>query len=180
MDGHRVIAVEPLKINNIRLCVSLMAGGIYDKVILVNNALSDQHGTFVTMGKARGNIGASWILSNTSENTAQYVDAIATAKLDDVLNLPKRHIREAVVKMDVEGHEHRVLQGSKLFFDKVKVLMVLMEWRAHRNKVTGLNIINFFKERNFEPRDPLHINSSLSNIHYNQWPADVIWARLHQ
>jgi hypothetical protein len=46
--------------------------------------------------------------------------------LNDLLDLPQIHrFKKAFIKMDVEGHEHRVLLGAREFFKRIDVHGIL-------------------------------------------------------
>jgi FkbM family methyltransferase len=58
--------------------------------------------------------------------------ALDAVTLDDIVQLPRlTFFRNILIKMDVEGHEHRVLLGAKKFMKKkLKYIKgIIMEWQ---------------------------------------------------
>lgn len=54
------------------------------------------------------------------------------------------------MKIDVEGYENKVFKGGEIFFDKVDVWVVLMEWQWFKIGSVGQEIINFMLCKNME------------------------------
>jgi FkbM family methyltransferase len=92
-----------------------------DNVAIHNTACCDTAGVVTIRAVSTANPGASTLRALETTVGSWNVDAIA---LDDVLP-PHMHYR--VVKIDVEGAEHRVLQGMKRILDERRVDAVMCE-----------------------------------------------------
>ncbi|XP_060070150.1 uncharacterized protein LOC132550149 [Ylistrum balloti] len=180
--GFKVIAVEPLKINVQRICSSIHAGNFTKNVTIVRGALSNILQK-VNLGIVVNNVGGSFVLQGKNAKkakstlvTGKYQDIVWTSRLDDILQLPGIDFKKIIIKMDVEGYENKVLNGGQCFFDRVKVPAVLMEWNYHKNSLSGKDILDFFKKRNYTAYDPMK-TMKLDVTYSNQWPADIIWIK---
>ncbi|XP_076080027.1 uncharacterized protein LOC143050799 [Mytilus galloprovincialis] len=143
--GRQVIAVEPLSINLHRFCASIKAG----KLTVLKN-----------MNKVKG-----------SSVGGQYKDIVMTAKLDDILKIPGFDFKKVIIKMNVEGYEHFVLNG-----DQVDVQAVLMEWMWQRSGNAAKEILAFYAKREYKPYTP-GSNAPLKTSLSHAWPVDVIWRK---
>ncbi|XP_060064704.1 uncharacterized protein LOC132545052 [Ylistrum balloti] len=181
-NGFKVISIEPLKINVQRMCSSLRAGHLTDKVTIVRGALSDVSQN-VSLGIDVNNVGGSFVLQDRNKNKVkdskvggQYSDIVMSTTLDNILQLPGLNLTRAVIKMDVEGYEHKVVRGGTEFFDSVIIPTVLMEWAFHKGADSGTEIIHFFETRNYTAYDPL-TNIYLHSKSSNTWPPEIIWRK---
>lgn len=180
--GVKVIAIEPLKINVQRVCSSVRVGNYSQNVTIIKSALSDVYQN-VTLGVDVNNIGGSFVIQGQNPSKVRasavrgkYPDVVKTAKLDDVLQLPGFDFKRAIIKMDVEGYENKVLKGGTTFFNKVDVPVVLMEWAFHKTSASGKEIIRFFETRNYTAYDPgksVKLHSKLCHL----WPFDIFWTK---
>ncbi|CAC5391395.1 unnamed protein product [Mytilus coruscus] len=180
--GRRVFAAEPLSINLQRFCKSILANHFQDKITVVTNALSDKIEK-VSFGKDHGNVGGTFVLEgknmekySASAYGGKYDDVVQTAKLDSFLRLPGFNFTKVIMKIDVEGYEHHVFKGAKKFFQEVDVQAVLMEWMWHKSGSDATEILNFFKDLNYEPINP-NSNSRLEVALSSAWPVDVLWKK---
>ncbi|OWF40929.1 uncharacterized protein LOC110463123 [Mizuhopecten yessoensis] len=181
-QGVNVISIEPLMVNVQRMCTSIRAGHLSDKMTIVRGALSDMSEN-VTLGIDANNVGGSFVIQNQNENKVkashvegQHSDVVMSATLDDLLNLPDFNFSRVVIKMDVEGYEHKVVRGGVEFFDKVAVPTILMEWEFHKGAESGTEIIKFFGSRNYIAYDPME-NTFLDSKLSRSWPHEIVWRK---
>lgn len=176
--GRKTIAVEPLIDNIKRLCCSVHKGKLGDLVTIVANAISSRH-MQVTLGKDLDNVGGTFVNQDNPVKKAQivmngeYANPVNTILLDDILGLPDKPSR-VVIKMDVEGYEHFVLEGGTYFFKQVFVKAVFMEWTYSNNPSIRDSIIKFMVNRNFLPH-ALSTQDSLLESSYDSWPGNIVW-----
>lgn len=183
-EGFVAISVEPLLINVQRICSSVRAGMFSDKMTIIRSALSDISQN-VTLGIDVNNVGGSFVVQDSNKKKVNesvlggtYADVVTSTTLDNVLNLPGFNSKRVIMKIDVEGYEHKVLSGGKEFFSKISVPTILMEWEFHKGTDSGNEIINFFMSRNYTAYDP-YLNNSLQPSSSKAWPHDVVWRKFY-
>lgn len=176
--GRKTISVEPLKDNVQRLCCSVHKGKLGHLVTIIANAISNKHQQ-VTLGKDLNNVGGTFVNNNNPVKISQivmngeYSTPVNTILLDDILGLPEKPER-VVMKMDVEGYEHFVLEGATYFFQQVFVKAIFMEWTYSNNPSIRDSIIKFMVNNNFLPYS-LSMHESILESNYNAWPGTVVW-----
>lgn len=176
--GRKTISVEPLIDNIKRLCCSVHKGKLGDLVTIIANAISSRH-MQVTLGKDLNNVGGTFVNQENPVKKAQivmngeYANPVNTILLDDILGLPEKPSR-VVIKMDVEGYEHFVLEGGTYFFKQVFVKAVFMEWTYSNNPSIRDSIIKFMVNRDFLPH-ALSMQDSLLESSYDRWPGNIVW-----
>ncbi|XP_033748261.1 uncharacterized protein LOC117333197 isoform X1 [Pecten maximus] len=182
-QGFRTVSIEPLKINVQRICSSVRAGHFSDKMTIVRGALSDVSQN-VTLGMDVNNVGGSFVLQDqnqikvkASEVGGTYSDVVMSTTLDNLLQLPDINSTRVVIKMDVEGYEHKVLRGGEKFFNRMDVPTILMEWEFHKGTQSGTEIIQFFESRNYTAYDPIRSNS-LHSESSTTWPYEIVWRKI--
>ncbi|KAK6167858.1 hypothetical protein SNE40_021790 [Patella caerulea] len=176
MFGRHVVSVDPVRKNVQRLCRSIMDSvGFKGRVNVVHNALSDSRGT-VQLGTYKGNVGGTFVKELTDQKPPkdEGLEVAYTVLLDDLLEIFK--FKKAVMKIDVESFENKVLAGGKLFFEKVNVLALTMEWSTHKTRTTGKDIIDFLVPQGFKPQTPG--GQILETNNYAKWPVNVFWVKL--
>ena len=180
--GRRVVAVDALSMNIERLCSSVNEGNFRRQVKMVYNALSDVYET-VSLGMDKNNVGGTFVAKDKNANKVRgskvvgNYGTVQTIKMDDFLTLPDFNFEKVIMKIDVEGYESRVFKGGEVFFKKVDVQAVLMEWMWLKTGNAGQDIINFMLRHNMEPHYP-HINPQPLDIkNHAQWPSDVLWRK---
>lgn len=180
--GRRVLAVDALAMNIMRLCSSVIEGNFTDRVQIVYNAFSDVYET-VSLGMDENNVGGTFVAKDKNTNKVKgsrvvgNYGTVQTIRLNDVLSLPKFDFRKVILKIDVEGYENRVFKGGETFFDKVDVQAVLMEWQWLKTGSAGQEIINFMLRKNMEPHVPNPNPQPLKIQDRGKWPNDILWRK---
>ena len=160
--GYRVIAIDCLDDNVMRLCASMKTAKLSDKLTIIYNAVSDKHEK-VTLGKYDGDVGGTFIKQYAQEEK-KYVETICLDDLLDIYNL-----EQVIIKMDVEKAEDKVLKGANKFFQRVRVEALLMEFIKHKNSPSGQFIVDFLSYYGLEPEVPRHLKNN-----YNKWQDNNI------
>lgn len=160
--GYRVIAIDCLDNNVMRLCASMKTAKLSDKLTIIYNAVSDKHEK-VALGKYDGDVGGTFIKQYTQDEK-RYVETICLDDLLDIYNL-----EQVVIKMDVEKAEDKVLKGANKFFQKVRVEALLMEFIKHQHSPSGKFIVDFLSNYGLEPEVPRHLKNN-----YSKWPENNI------
>ncbi|XP_063428252.1 uncharacterized protein LOC134711536 [Mytilus trossulus] len=166
--GYRVISIDCLKGNVMRLCASMKAAKLTDKMTVVYNALSHTHEK-VSLGKYHGNVGGTYVKQGT-HNHQKGTESVNSIFLDDLLEIYS--FDQVVIKMDVETFEANVLKGGYKFFEQVKVEALLMEFVAHREKESGKFIADFLISHGLEP----NVADNVKND-YTKWGNEVLFLR---
>jgi FkbM family methyltransferase len=112
----RVLAFEP-DLGNIELLLRNLALLDHRNVAVQSLALSDAAGMAEIAVSGEGNRGQS----NLRPEGGDRVQAVLVARLDDLLSSTIDR-RIALVKIDVEGYEQRVIDGMGRLLDRVDVL----------------------------------------------------------
>jgi FkbM family methyltransferase len=119
--GGPIHTFEPVDENLTAIQKNLEANGITDKVILNHVALSDQEG-FCHIRKAGNLLGSR--VADVSSGSGHGDTPVTTL---DVYCL-QRNIRHIdVLKIDVEGHERRVLEGARLLLAEKCIDIIILE-----------------------------------------------------
>ncbi|KAL4236828.1 hypothetical protein ACF0H5_005215 [Mactra antiquata] len=174
--GHKVVALDPNRLNLRLLAKSLGLGALTNKVTLLCNAISNEHEN-VTLSDIIGNVGATFV-ETAKDDVTEDIDKDKTAysiTLDDLVPMFKD--KELFIKMDVETYELRALQGGEQFFEQVNVRYILMEWLYHKRYDSGKEIIDIMTKYKFYPHVNAHHNTKLEPEFYKSWPGNVMWIK---
>ncbi|MCG8390495.1 MAG: FkbM family methyltransferase [Cytophagales bacterium] len=131
--GGKIISFEPFK-NNIQFIHRIMDLNQVNNWKLVPNAVSDFNGNLFFEEGPTSSTGK--VLKNTVLNNANMVEAISLDQL-----LVDEQICPNIVKIDVEGHGDKVLEGFKSFEKLSGPCLILLE--LHHNS----NELEYFRER---------------------------------
>ena len=159
--GRNVIAIEATNESTQHICASAREGKVESKLTIIHNAVSNEHtiahfirkggfgGAFMDDGLDLRKLKVAW--AGKRFDFSQYT-SLETVTLDDLLDLPNIcAFRKVIIKMDIEGSEHKALEGAKKFFKNVDVQGVLMEYRWHVTRSSKDIILEFFEEFKFDP-----------------------------
>ena len=165
--GYRVIAFDCQIGNAARICASMKAGGLTDKLTVVHNAVSNVHQK-VSLRTGKQNIGMTWLVK--SQLGKPTVD---TVSLDDLLEI--YDFKQAVIKMDIELSEVKALTGAFNFFQQVRVEAILMEFlESPIESKFGEKVLDFMKSHHLTPND----TNKLNEWEFNKWNThDILFVR---
>ncbi|XP_041348923.1 uncharacterized protein LOC121368310 [Gigantopelta aegis] len=169
--GHKVIAIEVLPGNAARLCRSAKDGGFTGNVTLIHNGVSN-HRAWNDIAYKKGREGNVYIReTRTPTRNSTY-----SILLDDLLEV--LDMKRVVMKIDVERHEAKVLEGAKKFFEKVDVTCIMMEWERHPRSPDAFQMMVFMAKHGMLGYDPQNLGRSLDASRYTQWPRNVLWRKV--
>ena len=184
MDKN-VLSVEPNRHNIDRFHKAIQLGHFSERVTLLQNAISDHIGVAEIVYHPN-NQGMTQVRHNEGVKTGknEFEDELVFTKMI-VMNdlLPFCKFKEAIMKIDIEGFEHRAFVHAELLFDNIKIHKVMMEWdwMRHIDKTSKPdddalveNMITFLCEREYTPKPPMG-NDSLIRDQWQTWPPDVVW-----
>ena len=147
-------------------------------IVLLHNAISDNHEVMsLILEKSKvNNQGAMQVGQHgdgdsapgpQEENTD--VQAIYMDDLTKVIRFPK-----AIMKIDIEGHEHKAIAHCDKLLKKIYIPFIFMEWRFHKN-TTATQKYDVLAKNNYtayNARKPTHV---LQKETIMKWPPDVVW-----
>ncbi|KAL3875556.1 hypothetical protein ACJMK2_033497 [Sinanodonta woodiana] len=123
--GHKVIAIEPVTANILHLQESLKLNKFKRKIWLLRYAVSNKQAKLY-LTENRNNQGGFRVVPKPPQKL-KMVQTYNAITLDDVLSIVK--VEEAIIKIDTEGYECKILESSSEFFKHVKVPYIFMEWQ---------------------------------------------------
>lgn len=151
---YSVIAFEPFKHNLALLRYSVCANGFEDRVRIIPVALSDQD-AMCELVAFPGNLGDGIVQCGKERLSGQtrVVQKINTKRLDDYASLLPEC---AVMKVDVEGFEPKVLQGGTKFMTSSRApLRVKTEMNVPLLEHNAFSTAGFFWQWHFLGYRPL-------------------------
>jgi FkbM family methyltransferase len=135
--GHKAVAFEPFRSNWERICRSILGSRSFEGMVtLFANAVTDKPALLGFRPIDLANFGATKVThskSNNYPNDAKegenYVIGVPINDMDASF-LP--FDRPVVLKVDVEGHECRALEGAMAYLKKVEIVYMAIEWSLIR------------------------------------------------
>lgn len=124
--GHYAIAIEPVERNVQKLAQATGLNNFQGKIVSLRNALSSERRQVRLSLPRDGNQGAAKVLTDEELLYNKNYITSSSIVLDDLHGLI--HTRDVVIKIDIEGHECRILEKSDLIFSRFRVLYVITEW----------------------------------------------------
>lgn len=180
--NRQVVSVEPWQSNLERLHKAVKLSGLEDRVVAIRNVISD-HRKMVSLMTFKDNQGGTQI---SKKEPCFHVGCMPSAKsihMDDLLEVA--HFNKAVMKIDIEGHEHLAFRHSLKFLHKIYIPYIFMEWRILRSyygsEMTESDdkdlagwMVDYLSEQGYVA------HSSITGIQLNPriwygWPDDIIW-----
>lgn len=179
--GYQVVSVEPYKENLFLLNRSLELNHLLN-VRVIPHCISNKTGeeTLLKFGNNPG--GAKIILKpDHMRRPTSQLKCITLNQLS--LQIP---FKRAIMKMDIEESEVRVLQehSAAVFFKQVEIFVIFMEWgsmpklKNTESEVEVTQMLQFLISRQFEPFviTTSHLRS-LMNVEWDTWPWDIVWLK---
>ena len=177
--NRSVVAVEARLLHVQMVHHAIVLNKFYNRdIVLLHNAISDNHEVMsLILEKSKvNNQGAMQVGQHgdgdrapgpQEENTD--VQAIYMDDLTKVIRFPK-----AIMKIDIEGHEHKAIEHCNKLLKKIYIPFIFMEWRFHKN-TTATQKYDVLAKNNYtayNARKPTH---ALQKETIMKWPPDVVW-----
>lgn len=94
---------------------------------------------------------------------------------------------QAIMKIDIEGHEHRALRQASALFDEIDIPCIFMEWMKLRtyygsevdqseDKTLVFQLVDDLTERGYSAYS-LVTGAKLLPSQWFAWTDDIIWKR---
>lgn len=182
--GHQVVAVEPLVDNIIRIHCAAQIEKLFDKITAIRNAIADVRspGTVRTSGDNQGD---TRVELGVEPCRGSCPPTVNTVFLDDLVAVT--NFRRAVMKVDIQGYEHKAFKHAAVLFQHVNITYVFMEWLVmkefsvskaeHQNDIKLIKeLLDFFFQRNYRPYSLISDGGRMLNRnHWPRWPDDIVW-----
>jgi FkbM family methyltransferase len=148
----KIICFEPLEYSYQKLINNFEINNMFEKHIFHKIALSNETGeSFIYFSNTDANIGTATLNPGFNNNNHNDKQKIILEKLDNLYDFKNQSL---FIKIDVEGHEDKLIDGSLNIIKNNKVLMYLETVNTDLlNKLKKLNFKIFypiFKEGKFE------------------------------
>ena len=180
--GHEVVAVEPEESSLKRLHKAVKLSNLEDKIIAIRNVISDTR-KMVSLKTFKDNHGGTQVSNLEPCFHVRCMPSVKAIHMDDLLEVV--HFKKAVIKMDIEGHEHIAFRHSSRFLSKVYVPFILMEWRVLRgyygSEVTESDdkalagwLVDYLTNHGYTPYQYTR-DIPLITKQWYAWPDDIIW-----
>jgi FkbM family methyltransferase len=143
-DSGHVHAFEPHPVIARYLNRSIHDSRVDNRVTLHQLALDEKRGEAVLGARANtNNPGHNWLLGAHEKSDAQFDrHKVATARLDDLLP----DATPAIIKIDVEGAEARVMRGARDLLRRAKPLVLSELFPEQLKAVSGVTASDFIGE----------------------------------
>ena len=149
----QVVSIEPDKINYRFLEKNVISNNYESKTKLINLALGEKEGKVTLFGFGTG-VSTS---QNWGGSVSKRVQSVKVAKLDQVIKdyLP---LKNAIVKIDVEGFEYEVIKGAQNTISTAKDTSFIVEITLTEGQIIGKDmkaskniseIINLFNKHGY-------------------------------
>lgn len=183
-DGREVVAVEPYVNSVRRLHMAVTLENVTASVVVVQNAVSDVR-TAATVRRTGDNQGDTRIRHGAEPCMGACSPVVRTVLLDDLLEVC--HFGQAIMKIDIQGYEHRAFAHAAALFDSIRVTYIFMEWvlmgkhyvaanHTSVDKVLVKNMLRFLFERDYRPYTlSSEGERPLNPDVWGAWPDDIVW-----
>ena len=184
-----VVAVEPFYDNVIRIHKAACIDGLYKRITLVTNAVSDKRHEVKALTPSTDNIGGQSLYNERNKTfSKEEMDAnkylVETILLDDLVEvLPKMpngsEYTRAVLKIDIEGFEPLAFAHARRLFTRLDIPIIFMEW-GNLAKMTDFkdhinNMMSFLVQLNYTAFSNMYYE--LDNSKWMSWPWDIQWRK---
>ena len=168
----------------VRCCQAATLEGVTTRVVIVENAVSDVR-TAATVRRAGDNQGDTRIRHGAEPCMGSCPPVVRTVLLDDLLEACR--FDRAIMKVDVQGYEHRAFAHAGALFDNIRMTYVFMEWvlmarhyvaanHTSVDKTLVENMLKFLFERNYRPYTlSSEGERPLDPDVWGAWPDDIVW-----
>ena len=181
--GHKVLAVEPYLPSLKRFHKAILKGNLTSKIKVLQNAVSDKR-EFVNIKANVDNQGDARIYPMSYDLCmGQSCQGVKAIHMNDLI--PYIQSKECILKLDIQGFEHRAFVHAQLLLGKISIPYIFMEWSMMRD---------YYITETHESEDKALVNNMISllvdngyfvfslvsgrklNVKYwHGWAEDVLW-----
>ena len=176
--GHRVVAVDAVRLNALMLAKSVILNRYQDSVTIVNSAISNAYGrlNFSSWPSNRGSARIRTDGMNRPESGFVSIEEnVASILMDDLLDVIT--FQRAIIKIDIEGHEVAALSGANVLFDTLDIPLVISEWWGFRYTNWSMveAVISYMSSHDYRAESTDGVLLVKRNWRY--WPWDILWVK---
>ena len=184
--GHSVLAVEPYTSSLKRFHKAVSIGNLSSKIKVIQNAVSDNR-EIVNMKANIDNQGDARVYHQFHEDCqlAASCQKVKAVHMNDLIPYIDSH--QCVLKLDIQGYEHRAFVHADLLFDKISIPYIFMEWAIMRefyitetkqseDKTLVKDMIGLLVGRDYSVYS-LVSGRKLDPDFWHGWPEDVLWVQ---
>ena len=177
--GRSVVMIEPLQSNVKRLHKSVNINGMTSRVRLFENAVCDSR-SHRMLHVTRGSLGGNTLDRKLTPGEIRN-ESVTCIRMDDVTSLLP--FTTAIMKIDIEGWEHRAFVHAEHLLTRVDVPVIYMEWVNMKRVLSDSSrtadavlierMLTLLTTHSYTPHSL--VNESLDITQVSQWPFDVVW-----
>jgi len=179
--GHHVISIDPM-INNIaRMNRSLELADNHHKVTVVQTALSDSRGEMFMKVRHKNKGGSLLVPKDGCHSDSEFIcynnDPVPVITIDDLL--PKIPFKNIVMKVDIEGYEHKAFKSAERLLKDKSIMFIHMEFQMLRKLISEEDVrevndfISQMLKSGFAPFSDTGL--PLETVPWRNWSADIVW-----
>ena len=184
--GHKVVSVEPYIENLKHIHQAVRIANISDRIIAIQNAVSDTREIFFLKMWSNNQGGGSLQMRNPNpdcEDEECRPPKAWTIYMDDLLEVV--NFKKAIIKIDIEGHEHRAFRHCQRLLDQIYVPYIFMEWlklksyygseiTESEDKDLTHNLVDMLTAKGYTPYAGITMEKLTPGFWF-AWPDDVLW-----
>jgi len=178
--GHRVYAVDPIRVNLANTRKSLVLANNQDRVTLINNAVSDKKIKMIPWQPSKSNEGIVYLIDTETAKekpVGQLLEPVYSVTLKQLLD----YITEetVVLKVDTEGSECRILTNYLFSKNKTKFIPYMyVEWVHIQNNLNSMcpdlnKLIQGFYQSGYKAMSKLKNDYVEIDPTKSRW--DILW-----
>lgn len=168
LQCRKILAIEPTKNALFRLHKNILLNNLQISVLVFEGVVSNCSGLLeihTIAGKEEYSSLGCMDHPSISNNNYETIKVLSST-IDNLVN--EYSLDPGFIKIDVEGMEHRVLEGMKntLLSKRPVILSELSDFLLIRNGSSAKSVIDFIKDYNYDVIDPLlnKMPSKIKNI----------------
>ena len=180
--NRSVVAVEArlLHVQMIHHAIALNKFHNRQDIVLLHNAVSDNHEmmSLILEKKKLDNQGAMMVGQHGDGDRPpgpqEKNTDVQAIYMDDLINVTR--FPKAIMKIDIEGHEHKAMAHCDKLLKKIYIPFIFMEWTFPTKTTATQSFIHDVLAKNnytaYNARKPTHV---LQKETIMRWPGDVVW-----
>lgn len=177
--GHKVIAFEPMNRNMAKILTSVMLNNFTNSVSLYHNAVSSKSGDVVSLqatnnrNQGNGQVQSVQPSAYTVRTGVYGQDYVETVALSDIVN---EYV--LLMKIDVEGMESSVIDGSKTLLCNQVVKYIVMEFSTvtrKNSKCPILKMLQTMQSLGYTVSDVTENAPTLQIENYISFPPNILF-----
>ena len=183
--GRHVVAVEPMTRHVRYLHKSVLLNNVTRNFTLVQNAVSNTRATS-RLYNAWRNLGGNTLNKELSPGKLRD-ELVGCIHMDDLLEVIT--FKQAILKIDIEGSEHKAFANAQRLLDTLKIPLIYMEWlnmkrylREDTKYASDVTLVyammTLLQYHEYEPYAFVSKRQKLNTADPVNWPGDILWKKM--